>query len=68
LIQRALGYADFYMINFFFCGTGAWNQGLHLEPLYQTFFAKGFSEIGSLELFAWANFEREPPDLCFFSN
>jgi hypothetical protein len=23
LIQRALGYADFYMINFFFCGTGA---------------------------------------------
>jgi hypothetical protein len=23
---------------FFFCGTGAWTQGLHLQPLHQPFF------------------------------
>jgi hypothetical protein len=22
---------------FFFCGTGAWTQGIHLEPLHQSF-------------------------------
>jgi hypothetical protein len=32
---------------------------LHLEPLHQPFFAKGFFEIGSHELFALAGFE--PP-------
>jgi hypothetical protein len=26
------------VIPFFFCSTGAWTQGLHLEPLYQPFF------------------------------
>jgi hypothetical protein len=23
---------------FFFCGTGIWIQGLHLEPLHQSYF------------------------------
>jgi hypothetical protein len=33
---------------FFFCGTGAWTQSLHLEPLHQpSFFCKRFFEIGS---------------------
>jgi hypothetical protein len=36
--------------------TGVWTQGLHLEPLHQPFFVKGFFEIGSWELFAWAGF------------
>jgi hypothetical protein len=27
----------FYFILFFFGGTGAWSQGLHLEPLHQPF-------------------------------
>jgi hypothetical protein len=27
---------------FFFCGTGAWTQGLHLEPLHQPYFCEGF--------------------------
>jgi hypothetical protein len=27
---------------FFFCGAGVWIQSLHLEPLYQPFFVKGF--------------------------
>jgi hypothetical protein len=27
---------------FFFCGTGVWTQGLHLEPLHQPFFMKVF--------------------------
>jgi hypothetical protein len=42
---------------FFFYGTGVLTQGPHLEPLHQPFFVKGFIEIGSLELFAWAGFE-----------
>jgi hypothetical protein len=33
----------------FFCvgGTGAWPQGLHLEPLHRPFFVMGIFEIGS---------------------
>jgi hypothetical protein len=40
-------------INFFF-STGAWTQGLHLEPLPQPFFCDGFFffKIGSHKLFA----------------
>jgi hypothetical protein len=37
---------------FFFFSTGAWTQGLHLEPLYQSFFCvceRGFFKIGSLK-------------------
>jgi hypothetical protein len=30
------------IIIIFFCGTGVWTQGLHLEPLCQAFFVKGF--------------------------
>jgi hypothetical protein len=26
----------------FFCGTGAWTQGLHLEPLHQPYFCERF--------------------------
>jgi hypothetical protein len=48
----------FYLIQFFlFCGTGAWTQGLHLEPLHQPYFYEGFFEVGSLELFAQADFK-----------
>jgi hypothetical protein len=31
----------------FFCGTGVWTQGLHPDPLQQSFFVMGFFEIGS---------------------
>jgi hypothetical protein len=27
---------------FFSCGTGAWTQGLHLQPFHQAFFVRGF--------------------------
>jgi hypothetical protein len=27
---------------FFFCSSGVWTQGLHLEPPYQPFFVMGF--------------------------
>jgi hypothetical protein len=37
--------------------TGAWTQALHIEPLHQPFFVKGFFEIGSYKLFARAGFE-----------
>jgi hypothetical protein len=32
---------------FFFRGTGALTQGLHLEPIHQPYFCEGFFEIGS---------------------
>jgi hypothetical protein len=41
---------------FFFCGTGAWTQDLHLEPLHQPYFCEEFLERGSHELFAQAGF------------
>jgi hypothetical protein len=31
----------------FFCSTGVWTWGLHLEPLHQPFFMMGFFEIES---------------------
>jgi hypothetical protein len=48
---------DYCFLFFFFCGAGAWTQGLHLEPLYQPFLCEGFFEIGSLKLCAWAGFK-----------
>jgi hypothetical protein len=42
---------------FIFCSTRALTQGLHLEPLHQPYFCKGFFEIGSRELFAWVGFK-----------
>jgi hypothetical protein len=32
---------------FFFCGTGAWTQGLHLEWLHQPYFSEEFFETWS---------------------
>jgi hypothetical protein len=37
---------------FFFCCTGFWTQGLHLEPLYQSFFVNRFFSDRVSELFA----------------
>jgi hypothetical protein len=42
---------------FFFCGTRAWTQGLHLEPLHQPLFMLGIFEIGPHKLFALAGFK-----------
>jgi hypothetical protein len=42
---------------FFFCGTGAWTQNLHVEPFHQPYFCEGFFEIGSQALFAWTGFK-----------
>jgi hypothetical protein len=38
---------------FFFGGSRAWTQGLHLEAVHQSYFCDEFFEIGSGELFAW---------------
>jgi hypothetical protein len=43
--------------HFFFCGTRAWTQGLHLEPLHQPFFCDGCFKTGFCELFPWAGFK-----------
>jgi hypothetical protein len=43
---------------FFFLSTGAWTQGLYLEPLHQPyFFVKGLFKIQSCKLFAQSSFE-----------
>jgi hypothetical protein len=54
---------------FFFCSTGIWTQGLHLEPLHQLFcVCDGFFEIDSHKLFTRAGFKTQsswslPPEL-----
>jgi hypothetical protein len=54
-------YQVLYMVQYlFFRGegsSGAWTQGLYIEPLHQPFFVMGFFEIESRELFALAGFE-----------
>jgi hypothetical protein len=43
-----MSHISLYSETFFFsCGTGAWAQGLYLEPLYQSFFCEGLFTIGS---------------------
>jgi hypothetical protein len=32
---------------FFFCGTGAWSQEIHLKPLHQPYFCEGFFKTAS---------------------
>jgi hypothetical protein len=32
----------FIYLFIYFCNPGAWTQGLHLEPLWQSFFCVGF--------------------------
>jgi hypothetical protein len=34
-------------------GTGVWTNGLHLEPLHQSFFLMGFSRYGFKNYIAW---------------
>jgi hypothetical protein len=58
----------FLFLFLFFCGTEAWTQGLHFEPLHQPFFVVGFFQEGSHKLFAQAGFEHDPPDLCFLNS
>jgi hypothetical protein len=48
---------QFILLFFFFCCTGAWTQGIHLEPLCQPYFCEVFFEIGSCELFPWTGFK-----------
>jgi hypothetical protein len=40
-----------HFVFFFFGGTGALAQGLHLESLYHSYFCEGFFKIGSRKLF-----------------
>jgi hypothetical protein len=53
-----------------FCGTGAWTQGLHLEPLHQPFFVM-------VNSFFWESLVNylprlasnlDPPNLCLLSS
>jgi hypothetical protein len=49
---------------FFFRGTGAWSQGLHLEPPHQYFFVMC---EGLMDNLPRAGFNCCPPDLCLLS-
>jgi hypothetical protein len=54
---------------FFFLGTGAWTQGLHLEPLHQTFFIKGFFwDRVSWNYLPGLASDHDPSNLCFLSS
>jgi hypothetical protein len=46
------------LLPIFFCSTEAWNQDLHLKPLYQPFFVMGFFQGRILKLFAQAGFKQ----------
>jgi hypothetical protein len=48
----------FFFFFFFFGDPVAWTQGLHLKPLHQPIFVKGFFKIGSHKLFAQTGFEQ----------
>jgi hypothetical protein len=56
---------NFILLLFFFCGTGVWTQGIHLEALHQSFFFLFscdrffcfFNKIGSCELFSQPGLE-----------
>jgi hypothetical protein len=54
---------------YFLGGTGAWNQGLHLEPLHQPFFCEGFFwyRVSQKYLPRLAS-SCDPPDLCLLSS
>jgi hypothetical protein len=58
-ITMASSFFSFFLsfISFLFHSTGASTQGLHLEPLHQSYFCEGFVKIGSCELFAGSGFE-----------
>jgi hypothetical protein len=42
---------------FFFFAVLAFELRAYLEPLHRPLFVMGFFEIGSCEVFAWADFE-----------
>jgi hypothetical protein len=54
--ERAAGGKDIYYL-FIYFSIGALAQGLHLEPLHQSFFVLGIFKIGSHKLFPWDGFE-----------
>jgi hypothetical protein len=55
--HNSFNLSELLFIYLFICSTGAWTQGLNLEPLHQPFFVMCFIETGSWELFAQAGFE-----------
>jgi hypothetical protein len=57
------------LVLFCFCGTGAWTQGLHHEPLYHPSFCEGFfwHRVSQNCLPRLAS-NHNPPDLCLLSS
>jgi hypothetical protein len=51
-----------------FCGTGAWTQGLHLEPLHSLSLWWFFSREGLKNCLLGLALSRDPPDLCLLSS
>jgi hypothetical protein len=42
VVLKLIKRSDISLFFFFPCGTRAWTQGLHLEPLHQSFFCGGY--------------------------
>jgi hypothetical protein len=54
---------------FFFCGTRAWTQGLHLEPIHQPIFLwRVFHDRVSQNYLPRLASNCDPPDLCLLSS
>jgi hypothetical protein len=59
---------SFFFLFFFFCSTGAWTQGLHLEPLHQPFLWWIFSRQGLENYLPRLAVNLDPLDLCLLSS
>jgi hypothetical protein len=59
---------DTFLFFFFFLVLGLELKPYTLNHSASPFFVMDFFEVGAQELFAWAGFELDPPDLCFLSS
>jgi hypothetical protein len=53
---------------FFFCCTGVWTQGVHLEPLHQPFCNELLLRQGLTNCLPTLALTHESPDLCLLSS
>jgi hypothetical protein len=57
----------FWLLFSFFYSTGAWTQGLHLEPLHQHFYVKNVFQ-SLVNYLPGLALNLDPTDLCLLSS
>jgi hypothetical protein len=57
-----------FFLFFFFCSTGVWTHGLHLEPLHQPFFVMCIWDRVSWTILSGLALNYDTPDLCLLSS